>query len=151
MRPDDPNLALFYGSSHYMYSNFAAFAVRYKNVVCMTSEHHYQAEKFFDIGIKSEIWCSPSAHDAKKIAQKYADQVRPDWNETRNGIIVKVGVMEEVVRAKHCQHPYIQRKLKETKGLILVEDSPVDSFWGRGPDWNGLNHLGQIWMKIRDE
>ena len=146
MNQSDPNLALFYEGPYYMYSNFAAFAVRWKRVVCMTSEHHYQAEKFLDIGIKSEIWCAPSAHDAKKIAQAYASEVRPDWDDEE-----KLGVMEEIVRAKHAQHPYIQRKLKETKGLILVEDSPVDPFWGRGPDWKGLNHLALIWMKIRDE
>ncbi len=146
MNPGDPNLALFYEGPHYMYSNFAAFAVRWRDVVCGTSEHHYQAAKFLDIGIKSEIWCATSPHDAKKIAQAYASEVRPDWDDEE-----KLRVMEEIVRAKHAQHPYIQRKLKESKGLILVEDSPVDSFWGRGPDWNGLNQLGKIWMKIRDE
>ena len=145
MNPDDPNLVLFYEGKSYMFSNFAAFAVRYKSVVCMTSEHHYQAKKFEDLGIKSEIWCAPSAHDSKKLAQKYAEHIRPNWDDE------KLAVMEEIVRAKHAQHPYIQRKLKETKGFILVENSPVDSFWGRGPDWQGLNHLGKIWMKIRDE
>jgi predicted NAD-dependent protein-ADP-ribosyltransferase YbiA (DUF1768 family) len=35
--------------------------------------------------------------------------------------------------------------------LELIEDSPVDSFWGRGPDHKGKNHLGKLWMKIQKE
>lgn len=33
----------------------------------------------------------------------------------------------------------------------LVEASPHDFFWGRGVDNTGLNHLGVLLMRIRNE
>ncbi len=33
----------------------------------------------------------------------------------------------------------------------IVEYSPVDAYWGWGPRKNGQNHLGKLWMKLRDE
>jgi ribA/ribD-fused uncharacterized protein len=59
--------------------------------------------------------------------------------------------MTVIVRAKHDQHEYIQRKLLETGNAELIENSPTDSFWGRGPDWKGRNELGKIWMRLRQE
>ena len=57
--------------------------------------------------------------------------------------------MEEIVTAKLTQHPYIQEKLLQTLDLDIIEDSPKDSFWGWGPDRDGRNELGQIWMRLR--
>ena len=39
----------------------------------------------------------------------------------------------------------------QTGNAEIVEDSPKDNFWGRGPKWKGANHLGKLWMKIRAE
>ncbi len=39
----------------------------------------------------------------------------------------------------------------ETGDRELIESSPIDSFWGWGPNKDGQNHLGKIWMKLRDE
>lgn len=140
------NKILFYEGRYYMFSNFSSFQVNWRGLNFMTSEHAYQAEKFVAVpAICEMIISSRSAHDAKKLAKHYKDQRRSDWDQ------VKLGIMEEIVRAKHAQHTFIQERLLETKGKILVEDSPKDSFWGRGPDWKGENHLGKIWMKIRDE
>lgn len=59
--------------------------------------------------------------------------------------------MEELLRLKVEQNPYVKRKLLQTKDYVIVEDSPKDSYWGWGFERNGENHLGKIWMKIRDE
>lgn len=59
--------------------------------------------------------------------------------------------MKDIVREKLHQHPYIQKKLRETGDRELIEVSPVDSFWGWGPDRNGRNELGKIWMELREE
>ena len=49
--------------------------------------------------------------------------------------------------------------LKKTEGNILVEAAPYDNIWGigitikegkSGISWNGLNLLGNILMKVRD-
>ena len=41
--------------------------------------------------------------------------------------------------------------LLDTKDAELVENSPIDSYWGRGKDWNGENKLGKMLMKLREE
>lgn len=128
-----------------MFSNFASFAVEWRGKLWLTSEHAYQAAKFFNPEIVKEVQDARSAHDAKRIAHLNDDQIRPDWDE------VKVSIMEDIVRQKLMQHPYILRKLLKTQDLEIVKDSPTDSFWGRGPDGNGQNHLGKIWMKLREE
>ncbi len=35
--------------------------------------------------------------------------------------------------------------------LDIVEDSPKDDFWGWGPNRDGRNELGKIWMRLRSE
>jgi ribA/ribD-fused uncharacterized protein len=136
---------LFYEGIHYMFSNFSSFAVEWKGVLWMTSEHAYQAAKFDDENIVNEIKHARSAHDSKVIARKYKEKVRQTWDTE------KCIVMEDIVRAKLHQHEYIKRKLLESGDREIVEASPEDSFWGWGPDKQGENHLGKIWMKLREE
>lgn len=141
----DENTIGFYETEHYMFSNFSSFSVEYEGVIWMTSEHAYQASKFTDSAMKEKVRNAKSAHDAFKTARSHKDDYQRDWQD------IKLVVMEKIVRAKHDQHPYIQEKLKETGNKRIVEDSPVDDFWGWGPNKDGKNHLGKIWMKIRDE
>lgn len=137
---------LFYGGKWYFLSNFAAFKVLWHGIWWMTSEHAYQAAKFWGNELLVEkIKNAPSAHEAFKIARAHDCEKLPYWDG------IKVSVMKQIVLAKHDQHPYIQRKLQETGEAEIIEDSPTDSFWGRGPDWKGENHLGKIWMEIREE
>lgn len=135
----------FYEGRFYALSNFASFAVNYKGVLWMTSEHAYQAEKFTQYEIREEIRLATSAHEAKQIAKRYDSLKRKDWQD------IKLSVMEAILRAKFEQHEYVRRTLSRTEGREIIEDSPYDSFWGRGPDHTGENHLGKLWMKLRDE
>ncbi len=59
--------------------------------------------------------------------------------------------MEEIVRHKLRQNPYVMRKLLQTGKRKIVEDSPKDAFWGWGEKRDGRNELGKIWMKLREE
>lgn len=137
---------LFYERPGYVFSNFSSFQVEWQGVLWPTSEHAYQAAKFDDQDIVEEIKNAKSAHEAYKLATvTYKDRVRSDWDT------IKIDVMEEILRAKLAQHPYVQKELARTDKKEIIEDSPRDSFWGRGPDWKGKNHLGKLWMKIRDE
>ena len=43
------------------------------------------------------------------------------------------------------------KKLLEAGDRRIVEDSSKDSFWGWGPNKDGRNELGKIWMRLRDE
>lgn len=145
---EDQRVVLFYECYFYALSNFSSFAVRYKGRLWMTSEHLYQASKFLDGSPPYlEIYMATSAHDAKQIADEERHQVfrLKDFDDR------KLEIMEMILRLKFDQHEYVRKSLFRTGDVRIVENSPEDSFWGRGQDWNGENHLGRIWMKIRDE
>lgn len=142
-RPPVDEKILFYEGKNYFFSNFSSFKVRWRDIDWMTSEHAYQAAKFDDPDIVDQIRKATSAHDAKKIAHAHKDKVIDNWDAN------KVDIMEEILWAKLTQHPYIQKKLRESGGREIVENSPTDSFWGRGADWKGQNQLGKLWMKLR--
>lgn len=136
----------FYEREFYVFSNFSSFMLEWKGFLFPTSEHAYHWEKF--VGkpeIQHKIIRAKSAHDSLKIAHEYKDQYVPNWDS------VKVGVMTDICREKLRQHPYIMKKLLQTDGRTIIEDSWRDDFWGWGPNKNGQNHLGKIWMKLRDE
>ncbi|MFA6588594.1 MAG: NADAR family protein [Patescibacteria group bacterium] len=139
------NKVLFYGGSWYSFSNFSAFAVYWRGARWMTSEHAYQAAKFEDPEIIGMIQMATSAHEAKQIAKANKEHTRPNWHQ------VNLGIMREIVRAKLYQHAYIQKKLLETGDMEIIEDSPYDAFWARGPNGDGQNNLGKIWMELRAE
>lgn len=137
----------FYPREFYPFDNFAAFQVEWRDVRWATSEHAYQAAHFKDTELEliEQIRNAGSPDEAFKIANANEDRELPDWADR------KLAVMEEICRAKLAQHPYIQHKLLQTGDLTIVEDSPTDSFWGWGPNRDGRNELGKLWMRLRDE
>lgn len=137
----------FYPREFYCLDNFSSFKVNYKGVLYSSVEEAYQAQKFIDTSPKvyNLILKSLSAHDAQKIAQENKHLQRSDWDE------VKLEIMEDILMAKVKQHSYVAKKLLQTEDYLIVEDSPYDSFWGCGKDLNGNNHLGKLWMRIREQ
>lgn len=145
---NDGSSICFYEDVHYYLSNFSAFALVLGGELWMTVEHAYQGLKFDPkrySAIRSQIKDALSAHEAKKLAYLCKDCIRPDWEA------VKLDIMRGLIHAKIQQHPYVQKKLLQTGDAVLIENSHRDSFWGRGPDWQGMNHLGRIWMELRGE
>jgi len=149
----DPQLATsgdvigFYEREFYPLSNFSSFQVDWRERRWPTSEHAYQAAHFFDTApeLVEAIFNARSAHDAFKIAKANADKAPDNWEK------VKSAVMEDICRHKLDQNAYVRLKLLQTLDLPLVEDSPKDAYWGWGPNQDGRNELGQIWMKLRSE
>lgn len=139
--------ALFYTDKYYFLDNFSAFSIIWKGKIWPTVEHAYQAEKFTNKKIRKRILEARSPLESKNIAheEEVLPFVRENWESC------KVEVMRQLLRSKIEQHPYIQRKLLETENLLLVENSPTDSFWGRGKNWKGKNTLGKLWMELREE
>ena len=137
----------FYPREFYCLDNFSSFKVEWDGYLYASLEETYQTAKFLKSApeIAEEIKKSHSAHEAQKIAFANKDKVRSDWQE------VKLTIMEELLRKKLQQNPYVKQKLLQTKDYIIVEDSPKDNFWGWGKDRTGENHLGKLWMKLRDE
>lgn len=147
LKLDTDSQVFFYEQDHYYLSNFSAFKVWFEGHHFDTSEQAYHFLRFPEPHGKHRhaILFAESAHDAFRYAQEHKSDQRPDWDAT------KVGVMKRVLRAKVDQHEYVRRKLLQTGDRELVENSWRDPFWGWGPNRDGLNMLGKVWMEVRDE
>jgi len=71
--------------------------------------------------------------------------LRSDWEAVKNG------VMLNAIRIKFETHEKLKCLLLSTGKRLIVENAPMDSYWVCGPDGQGLNKLGQILMKVREE
>ena len=136
-----------YEREFYVFSNFSSFQVEWRGRLWPTSEHAYQAAHFFETApdFAERIREMRSAHEAFKFAKSNTLKVVKNWED------IKIGIMEDICRHKLNQHPYVREQLLNTEDVLIVEDSPVDSFWGWGPDRQGRNELGKVWMKLRTE
>ena len=130
---------------YYPLSNFSAFQLVWKGRVWPTSEHAYQAEKFTDEAIIEALSTARSVDEAYEVAQIHKEKRRTDWDE------IKVEVMRSIFVAKINQHPKIKKMLLESGERMLIKDSSLDAYWGWGPQKDGLNMMGKLWMEIRDE
>ena len=70
--------------------------------------------------------------------------LRSDWEQ------VKDDVMREAALQKFSTHADIREILLATGDKVLVENSPIDYYWGCGKDGSGKNKLGQILMEVRE-
>lgn len=150
---DTDEQVFFYEQDYYVLSNFSAFTIMWKGIRFYTSEHVYHWEKFQSVSGKilvnnlalcNFIKNAPSAHEAYKFAQRNRIYRRPDWDE------IKVDIMRDILKAKVTQHEYVMAKLLDTDNRELIENSWRDDFWGWGPNKDGKNMLGKLWMEIRD-
>lgn len=153
---DNDQQVFFYEQDFYVLSNFSAFNLKFNGLTFPTSEHAYHYEKFAyeRVGesvndafqrrnLAMSIKEAPSAHEAFKLAERWKGYRRADWDA------VKVDIMREILRAKASQHEYVRRKLLETGDRELIEDSWRDDYWGWGPNRDGQNMLGKLWMEVR--
>ena len=137
----------FYPREFYPFDNFSSFKVEWNGYLFSSVEEAYQAASFMgsDEELVEKIKKSHSADEAQRIAYANRDKRREDWDD------VKISIMEELLRLKIKQNPYVKKKLLQTEDYMIVEDSPKDDFWGWGPNRNGQNNLGKLWMKLREE
>ena len=148
---DNDQQVFFYEQDFYVLSNFSAFRLVWKGHKFDTAEAAYHWEKFRGRGsIEAKnaaflVQHSRSAHEAFQTAREMRHFCRPDWDD------VRVGIMRDILREKADQHEYVRRKLLATGDRELIEDSWRDDFWGWGPDRDGQNVLGKLWMEIRSE
>ena len=125
-------------------SNFCEVPVTYKGLTYGSNEAAFQAQKCMTEEEKMEFTqLRPSA--SKKLGRRV--KLRPDWEE------VKVGLMEEIVRAKFTQNEELKALLLATGEAYLEEGNTWhDTCWGvDAKTGEGQNHLGKILMKVRDE
>ena len=138
---------LFYSTKEIPYgcfSNFSAHPFSLENQRWRTSEHYFQAMKFYPhwehiIAIRE----MPSPMQAAKAGRSRARPLRPDWED------VKDNIMRRAVLAKFEAHPKIARILLETGDEDLIENTTKDHYWGCGSTGTGKNMLGIILMETR--
>lgn len=125
-------------------SNFYPCQIEYEGLFYQNAESAFQAQKCI-IQEEKLVFCNLSASKAKRMGRQV--KLRLDW-ET-----VKVSIMEEIVRAKFVQNPYLMKKLLDTGELLLIEGNTwKDTFWGMDINsGEGENHLGKILMNVREE
>ena len=136
----------FYPREFYPLDNFSSFKVEWNGYMYASLEEAFQSRLFLPDypEIAEQIKHSHSAHEAQKIMFDNIDKVKYSNEE-------QAVIMEELLRLKVEQNPYVKKKLLQTGDYMIVEDSPKDNFWGWGENRDGVNQLGKLWMKIRDE
>ncbi len=133
---------------HGCFSNFSPHPIELSGKTWATVEHYYQAHKFLGTKFEylmAEIHTAPTPEIAAQIGRKLEHQPHPKW------CLHKPEVMYRAVRQKFTTHADIRDILLATTGHEIIEDSPVDYFWGCGLDGSGQNYLGQILMQVRAE
>jgi len=131
---------------NFFLSNFYRHPISYEGHDYLTTEHAYQALKTLDPIERDMVINLPTPGKAKRAGMKVP--LRPDWERVKNRI------MEDVLRIKFAD-PVLRQKLMDTKGKILIEGTVWhDNYWGncdKCKDIEGVNMLGKLLMKIRDE
>lgn len=133
-------------SDYYEFTNFyQGKPIEIDGVSWKTAEHYFQAQKFVGdfTHLKGDVRAKDNAREAYKAAASNKAYWRTDWQQ------VKVSVMRRALYAKFSQDEDLRKSLCGTGNAQLVEASPIDAFWGYGPDGKGENMLGKLLMELR--
>lgn len=155
MPTTDPILFYKLQAPYGCFSNFSRDQVQVYGRLWQTSEHAFQGAKFLDPAIQERVWKAPTPRVAAELGRDRSLPLRADWESPVESqklpaiALVKDQIMFEVCLAKFQQNDGCQRTLLGTADAELVEDSPVDSYWGWGSDHQGKNKLGKILMLVR--
>jgi predicted NAD-dependent protein-ADP-ribosyltransferase YbiA (DUF1768 family) len=145
---------LFYSGRGWRLSNFAAVSFLFRGNYCPTAEHPYQAWKFANHKpIFRSIIEARDPGIAKEIAHAPHNKNLwlPEWNDNP---LYKLQLMLEIKRDQVEQNPKLLQNLLELSDngkVWLIENSHQDAVYGRGPNWDGDNWLGVIYMIIVQE
>ena len=126
------------------FSNFSPHGFELDNAWWRTSEHYFQAQKFVGTPHVEQIRLAPTPKEAANMGRDRNRPLRPNWNQ------VKDNIMRRGVLRKFETHADICERLLSTEDKLIVENSPIDYYWGCGADGTGLNKLGQILMEVRE-
>lgn len=126
-------------------SNFALTPLEIDDQVWPTAEHYFQARKFPAQEDREKIRQCPTPQGCKQLAWgELHDAVRSDWDDMRTS------VMRAALEAKYDQSSAFRLALDATWPMPIIENSPIDPFWGVGADGTGENMLGRLLVEIRN-
>ncbi|MTJ14527.1 NADAR family protein [Anabaena sp. UHCC 0187] len=127
------------------FSNFSSHGFVLDELYWSTSEHYFQAQKFLGTPHLEKLRLVKTPKEAAKMGRQRTLPLRPDWEE------VKDNIMRNAVLCKFSTHADIKEILLSTDKEELVENSPIDYYWGCGADGSGKNMLGIILMAVREQ
>ncbi|MDJ1176175.1 NADAR family protein [Roseofilum capinflatum] len=129
------------------FSNFSAHGFTLDELWWPTSEHYFQAQKFVttDAAWFEKIQTAKTPKDAAKMGRDRTHPLRKDWEQVKEEIMLR-GVLQ-----KFTTHEELQQILLQTGEEEIVENSPIDYYWGCGKDGSGQNRLGVILMQVREQ
>ncbi|WP_255564159.1 NADAR family protein [Mameliella sp. CS4] len=113
------------------FSNFAPYGVEKDGLWWRTVEHYFQAMKFHDIAHRERIRLCSRPKRAKSLGMSREIPLRDDWEE------VKDGIMLDAVRDKFTLHRGPRDLLLSTGDAQIVENAPMDAYWGAGRTGRG--------------
>jgi|GEM_PF-474998 len=154
--PEMPEMVLIRGvnEQHGWMGNMSAHPVIHQNQTFRTTEALFQWLRFDGHPeIQKRLIAEKSPMAVKMVAKKHRRLLeKPD-----SGIDLKM--MRQCLKLKIKQHPELKEKLLATGDKLIVEDCSArprgDSFyWGMAlieRQWVGENHLGKLWMKLREQ
>ncbi len=125
------------------FSNFSSHGFELDGLYWVTSEHYFQAQKFVGTPHLEKIRQAKTPKDAAQMGRDRQRPLRSDWEA------VKDQIMYQAVLRKFATHPDIREILLSTEDEEIVENSPIDYYWGCGADGSGKNRLGEILMSVR--
>ena len=136
-------MLMFRGAFDFL-SNFYPVKIEVDGICYQNAEAAFQAQKCINPEDRV-LFAGLPAVKAKQRGRQV--KLRLDWD------VVRLSVMEKVVRAKFMQNPNLAARLVATGTMPLEEGNSFgDTFWGVDMrTGEGENHLGKILMKIRDE
>ena len=131
------------------FSNLFRRAITFEGHEFPTAEHAYQAGKPRSNAVRDWILAPPTPSLVAMAAHGlYKWDIAPNWSR------IKHDRMLNVLRAKFSQHDDLRDLLCCTGSAQLIErpriDSPTSRHWGM-INGKGLNMLGVLLMKVRDE
>ncbi|MFH0853461.1 MAG: NADAR family protein [bacterium] len=136
----------FFTPAFHVFDNFSAHAVTIWEHTFPTAEHAYQWKKFSqDPNISKRILSARSPEAVNSLGRQNRNKIPQGWHDK------KIDVMKEILRAKAEQNDDVREALQRSGERAIIENSPIDDFWGNGPDGKGQNIIGNIWMGIRKE
>jgi ribA/ribD-fused uncharacterized protein len=127
------------------FANFSRHGFELDGKYWKTSEHYFQAQKFVGTPFEEQVRLVETPKEAAIIGRDRNLPLRKDWEQ------IKDDVMRKAVLKKIEIHEMIKLVLLETGDEEIIEDSPVDYYWGCGANGSGKNMLGKILMEIRNE
>lgn len=127
------------------FSNFSPHGFVLDELYWSTSEHYFQAQKFIATPYLEKLRLVKTPKEAANMGRQRTLPLRSDWED------VKDNIMRKAVFSKFSTNKDIQGILLSTGNEKLVENSPIDYYWGCGADGSGKNMLGIVLMEIRQQ